>query len=124
MQQWLYLIAGGVLGTVGRFAVSGAVHRWAGHEFPYGTLAVNTLGCAVIGLIAVVAERKLHLTHETHLFLVVGMLGAFTTFSALIYESWRLMQTGQPLLAGVNLGGSIALGLVALWLGTLLGGLL
>ena len=124
MQKWLMLLLGGVFGTAGRYVLAGAVYRWLGTDFPYGTLAVNALGCLVIGFLSTLAEQKFLLTPEARLFWMVGLLGAFTTFSTLIYESWRLMQDGEMLLASVNLLGSLALGLLALWLGYLAASLL
>ncbi len=119
MQKWLMLLSGGLIGTAGRYLLAGAVGRWLGTGFPYGTLAVNTLGCLAAGFLASLAEPKAFLTPEARLFWMVGLLGAFTTFSALIYESWMLIRGGQAALAGANLAGSIALGLAALWLGHL-----
>ena len=116
---WIYLIVGGIAGTVGRYLLSGAVYRWAGSSFPFGTLVVNLSGCLIIGFLATLAERKMLLTAEFRLFWMIGFLGAFTTFSTLIYESWRLLQDGQWWLAGANLLGSLVLGLGALWLGSL-----
>ena len=124
MQKWVMLLVGGLFGTAGRYVLAGAVYRWMGTGFPYGTLAVNTLGCFVIGFLSTFAEQKFLLTPEARLFWMVGLLGAFTTFSTLIYESWRLMQDGEMLLASVNLLGSLALGLLALWLGHLAASLL
>ena len=117
MQKWLMLLLGGLCGTAGRYLLAGAVYRWAGTAFPYGTLAVNTLGCLVIGFLSTLADQKFLLKPETRLFWMVGLLGAFTTFSTLIYESWRLIQDGEFAWAGVNLLGSLVLGLAALWLG-------
>ena len=124
MQKWFLLLLGGLVGTAGRYVLSGAVYRWLGTPFPYGTLAVNLAGCLVIGFLATLAEDKFLLTSEMRLFWMVGLLGAFTTFSTLIYESWRLIQDGEMLLAGVNLLGSLALGLLALWIGHLAASLL
>jgi len=124
MQKWIMLLLGGICGTAGRYVLAGAVYRWLGTGFPYGTLAVNTLGCLVIGVLSALTENKFLLSPEARLFWMVGLLGAFTTFSTLIYESWRLMQDGEMLLAGVNLLGSLALGVVALWLGHLAASLL
>ena len=123
MRQWLMLIAGGVCGTLARYVLSGNVYRWLGTGFPYGTLMVNTLGCLAIGFIATLSDQKFLLKPETRLFWMVGLLGAFTTFSTLIYESWRLIQDGELMLAGANLFGSLALGLGALWVGHLLASL-
>ncbi len=124
MQRWLLLIAGGVCGTVGRYVLAGAVHEWLGSTFPYGTLTVNGLGCLAIGFLSTLADRRALLTPEFRLFWMIGLLGAFTTFSTLIYESWRLLQDGQLALAGINVIGSVLLGLGALWVGSLLAGLL
>lgn len=119
MQKWLMLLTGGLMGTAGRYALGGAVHRVLGHGFPYGTLAVNTLGCLAVGFLASLAERRAFLTGEARLFWMAGLLGAFTTFSALIYESWHLIRGGQLIMAGFNLLGSLVLGLLALWAGHL-----
>lgn len=119
MQKWVTLLAGGLIGTAGRYVLAGAVYRWLGTRFPYGTLAVNTLGCLVIGFLGTLADQKFLLKPESRVFWMVGLLGAFTTFSSLIYESWRLIQDGEVVLAGTNLFGSLVLGLAALWLGHL-----
>ena len=117
MQRWLMLLAGGLLGTAGRYVLTGAVQRWLGPKFPYGTLAVNTSACLVIGFLGAFTQQKLPLTPEARLFLMVGLIGAYSTFSSLIYESWQLILGGEALLAGINLLGSLALGLGALWIG-------
>lgn len=119
MRQWLMLVLGGIAGTVGRYVLAGAVYRWAGSAFPYGTLVVNVTGALAIGFLATLADRKFLLTPEARTFWMIGLLGAFTTFSTLIYESWRLIQDGETVLAGINLLGSILLGLAAFWLGAL-----
>ena len=124
MHKWLMLLIGGLCGTAGRYVLAGVVYRWFGTSFPYGTLAVNTVGCLAIGFLGTAAERKFLLTPETRIFWMVGLLGAFTTFSTLIYESWQLIQDGELLLASANLLGSLALGLLALWLGHVLASIL
>ena len=124
MQKWLMLLAGGLIGTAGRYLFAGAVYRWLGTGFPYGTLAVNTSGCLVIGFLGTLAEQKFLLTPDARVFWMVGLLGAYTTFSSLIYESWRLIQDGEMILASVNLLGSVVLGLLALWLGHVVASLL
>ena len=112
--KWFHLALGGVAGTFARYLLAGFVYTLFGTRFPYGTLAVNMLGCLVIGFLGTVAEQKFLLTPEARLFWMVGLLGALTTFSTLIYESWRLIQDGELLLAGVNLLGSVVVGLLAL----------
>ena len=119
MTKWWLLMAGGIIGTVGRYALAGAVYNWLGTAFPYGTLAVNALGCLAGGFLGTLADQKFLLGPQQRLFWMIGLLGAFTTFSTLIYESWRLINDGQFFLAGVNLAGSVFLGLAAFWLGAL-----
>ncbi|MBI3319690.1 MAG: fluoride efflux transporter CrcB [Candidatus Omnitrophica bacterium] len=120
MRKWLILLVGGLCGTGARYLLAGTVYRWLGTGFPYGTLAVNTLGCLVIGFLSTLSDQKFLLKPESRLFWMVGLLGAFTTFSTFIYESWRLMQDGEFALAGTNLLGSLCLGLLALWFGHLI----
>ena len=124
MQKWVLLLAGGLIGTAGQYALTGTVHRWFGTAFPYGTLAVNTVGCLAVGFFGTLADQKLMLSSEARVFWMIGLLGAFTTFSALIYESWRLIQDGKILLASTNMLGSLVLGLAALWLGHLMASVL
>lgn len=124
MQKWLLLLTGGLIGTAGRYLLSGAVYRWLGSAFPYGTLVVNTLGCLCIGFLSSLAERKFLLAPEFRVFWMIGLLGAFTTFSTLIYESGRLMQDGQVSLAALNLFASLFLGLAAWWLGAVVASIL
>lgn len=85
--------------------------------FPYGTLTVNTLGCLLAGFLSALTDQKFLLKLETRVFWIIGLLGAFTTFSSLIYESWQFIQDGKFLPAGANLLGSLLLGLPALWAG-------
>ncbi len=122
--KWTGLVVGGILGTVGRYLLSPAVYRWLGTAFPYGTLVVNLLGALVIWFLSTLAEKKFLLTPEFRMFWMIGFLGAFTTFSSLIYESWKLMQDGQFFLAGTNLVGSMVLGLMAFWLGSVVASVL
>ena len=117
MQKWAMLLAGGMIGTAGRYLLGGAVHQWLGAGFPYGTLTVNTLGCFLAGFLSTLTDQKFLLKPETRVFWMLGLLGAFTTFSSLIYESWRLLQDGEFALASANLLGSLLLGLFALWAG-------
>ena len=116
--KWVGLVIGGILGTLGRYVLSTSIYRWLGTAFPYGTLVVNLLGALIIGFLATLAEKKFLLTPEFRMFWMIGFLGAFTTFSSLIYESWKLIQDSQFFLAGTNLLGSVILGLMAFWLGS------
>jgi CrcB protein len=122
----LALIAvGGAAGAVSRYLVDSAVlDRFAG-AFPLGILVVNVSGAFVVGLLGALIIDRGVFAADLRTPLMVGFLGAYTTFSTLMLDSWRLIEDGLPLLALGNLLGSFALGLVAvvagLWLGRSLG---
>jgi CrcB protein len=114
----LLVALGGALGSVARFKLSGYVlHHTIDWRFPAGTFAVNVLGCLVAGLLAGFAERHAFLSTEARLLLFTGILGGFTTFSAFGLETMYLLRRGEVLFAGANIFFSVALGLLALWLG-------
>jgi len=108
-------LLGGV-GAVARFALDGAVSERLGREFPYGTLVVNLLGAFVLGVLAGAAVHG-----DGYRLLATGLLGAFTTFSTWALESHRLGEDGRLRLGALNLTVSLALGLLAVWLGRHLG---
>lgn len=109
---------GGFIGSVMRYLASGWVQEATkSSQFPYGTLAVNVIGCLLIGLLSQLADARGALTPDSRAFLIVGLLGGFTTFSTFGNESMSLLRAGQSLSAFVNVGGHIFLGLGAVWLG-------
>ena len=118
----LVLIAvGGAAGAVTRYLVDNAVlDRFAG-AFPLGILVVNLSGAFILGFLAAVIIDRGLLPSDLRAPLIVGFLGAYTTFSTLMLDSWRLFEDGLPALAALNLVGSMLLGIVAvvggLWLG-------
>lgn len=109
--------AGGFLGSVSRYLIGGWVHRALGTSFPYGTLTVNVLGCLAIGLLGGLAETRQMITPEARLFLFIGLLGGFTTFSSFGYETLAFARDGEFVIAGLNVMLQIALGLGAVWFG-------
>ncbi len=112
---------GGFIGAVLRYLTSDLVQRMAnGHPFPYGTLAVNVIGCLVIGLLAGMAESRGIFTGESRALVFVGVLGAFTTFSTFGYETTTFLQEGQTVSALTNIGVQLAFGLAAVWAGSML----
>lgn len=112
---------GGFLGAVLRYWVSGLVQEASRSvDFPYGTLAVNLIGCLVIGFLSQLAEGRGAFTPETRAFAFIGFLGAFTTFSTFSNESLNLLRDGDGLLALLNLGTHLFFGLGAVWLGRIL----
>lgn len=104
---------GGALGSMARYGVGLAVHSTT---FPYATLIVNVVGCLCIGLALPSVERAAALSHEMRLFLVVGFLGGFTTFSAFGSESIALIRSGMPV-ALINVAANVLLGLAAVVIG-------
>jgi CrcB protein len=109
--------AGGFVGSVLRYALSGLVHRAAGTAFPYGTLVVNVTGCLAIGLLGGLTELRQVAGPELRLFLLIGILGGFTTFSTFGYETLALLRDGDLMKAVANAGLHLTLGLGAAWLG-------
>lgn len=120
---WLLVGLGGFLGSVLRYGASGAFQRLAppSSGLPWGTFAVNTLGSLLIGLLAGIADGRGILSPDTRLFLMIGLLGGFTTFSTYSFESLQLLRSGQWGLALANVLGQLCVGLLAVWLGWGLG---
>lgn len=118
----LFLIGlGGFAGAISRYVIDGFVADRTGGGFPWGTLAVNASGTFLLGLLfAMTAERAI-LPAEVRGPLMIGYLGAYTTFSTYLLESWRLIEGGAVGLALANLGGSIAVGVVAVVAGLVIG---
>ena len=112
---------GGAVGATARYMVSGWVYARFGDGFPTGTLAVNLIGCFFIGLVMEMTETRFLLPPAVKLFVTVGLLGGFTTFSTYSFETLALLRDGAPGLALLNGAGSLALGLVGVWVGMVAG---
>ena len=121
MLQILAIAGGGALGALGRFWVSTGVYRLLGREFPWGTLAVNTLGSFLMGMLFVLFVERLAAGPEIRAALLVGFLGAFTTFSTFSMETLALIEEGYLARAFLNMLVSVVVCLLACWLGVLLG---
>jgi len=110
--------AGGFIGSALRYLMSGYVQQSAQTlDFPYGTLAVNVIGCFVIGFLSQLAESRGLFTNESRLFVVTGMLGGFTTFSSFGNETLNLARDSQMMNAFANVGANLIIGLFAVWFG-------
>ncbi|QEP43663.1 fluoride efflux transporter CrcB [Ectothiorhodospiraceae bacterium BW-2] len=114
--NWLLLAIGGALGAVARFGLSEAIYGLLGREFPYGTLAVNLIGSLLMGLLYVVISERALFGDEVRLLLMVGFLGALTTFSTFSLDTLLLLQQGALWRAGANVLASVTLTIGALWL--------
>ena len=120
MRNFLLVGLGGFLGSVSRYYLSGVVVRASGaSRFPWGTLAVNLLGCFVMGLLAGLAERWHVLSPSARLLLFTGLLGGFTTFSAFAFETYFLAREHAWPAAVANVVLQVIAGLALLWLGHL-----
>ena len=129
MQTWLtyfWVATGGALGSAGRYWLSNVVTSRVSGTFPWGTLIVNVSGSFVIGLLAALAmsEGRPLTAPGIRLFLMTGICGGYTTFSAFSLQTLHLLQSGKWLHAGGNVVLSVLLCLIGVWLGHLLGGAL
>ncbi len=112
---------GGMVGSMGRYGMSGLVARlWPGAAFPGGTLSVNLIGCCLIGLLGS-ADLRNFLSSDLRALLFIGVLGGFTTFSAFAYETLLLTREGDTVRAMLNVLVSVVGCLLAVWVGSLLG---
>ena len=112
---------GGFAGALARYLVDGVVVDRTGAGFPWGTLVINVSGSFALGLLFAVTTERALLPAEIRGPVMIGFLGAYTTFSTFMLESWRLVESGAWALAIANLGGSLLLGLVAVVAGMTLG---
>lgn len=115
------IAVGGAAGAVTRYLVDGWVSERTGGAFPYGTLVVNLSGAFLLGLLATLALERSVLPATIRPTVLVGFIGAYTTFSTWMLESWRLAEQGALLGSVVNIVGSVVLGLVALGGGIVVG---
>jgi len=119
----LAVALGGALGSCARWWLGGWVQRRASAAsgavalFPVGTLAINLLGCLAIGFLVALVEERGALEPALRVFLLVGVLGGFTTFSTFGLETVALVRDGNAWLAAVNVGASVAGGLAGVWAG-------
>ena len=118
MFKYIILIGtGGFIGSVLRFYISKLVQNVFLSSFPYGTFAVNVIGCLLIGIIFGIAEKGTWLTPEWRMFLTVGLCGGFTTFSTFSSESFQLLRDGQLIHVLSYTTLSVLLGILAVYIG-------
>ena len=117
--SYLWIALGGALGSVGRFWCSGLVARHFGETFPWGTFAVNVIGCFAIGFFGTVTGPDGRWLAPSRLreFFMIGVCGGFTTFSSFSLQTLNLMEDGEWLRAGANAVTSVVVCLLAVWLG-------
>ncbi|MGR9275076.1 fluoride efflux transporter CrcB [Rhizobium leguminosarum] len=113
MIQALLVAFGGAIGSVLRYYVGQWTLRLMGPAFPWGTLAVNVVGCFVIGVFAELIARKFNASTELRLLLITGFLGGFTTFSAFSLDAISLLERGEAVAGGIYIAASVGLSMAA-----------
>jgi CrcB protein len=117
LTRTLVVGAGGFLGASARYLLGGVVYKWIPATFPWATFVINVTGCFGIGFLAVLAQEKMSLAPGGRLFLMVGVLGGYTTFSTFGLETIALVREGSLASAALNVAGQVVLGLLAVWAG-------
>jgi CrcB protein len=117
---YLWITIGSAVGGAARFWLSGVVARLVGETFPWGTMLVNVIGCFVIGFVATLSapDGRLFIGSTARLALMAGLCGGFTTFSSFSLQTLNLINDGEYLQAGANIGLSVVLCLAATWAGS------
>ncbi len=113
---YAWIVAGAIVGAPLRYFVGSHVPAGNWGSFPFCTLLVNITGCLAIGFILGLSESRGSLSREARLLLVTGFLGSYTTFSAFGWETYNLLRDDQVLRASLYAGGSVVLGILAVWL--------
>jgi CrcB protein len=117
MREFLFIAGFGALGCVARFCLSSRVYSWMGRDFPYGTFAVNIIGAFFIGFVMEFSLRSTLIPEELRIGLTIGFMGGLTTFSTFSYETFKLLEEGQFMVALSNVLLSVVVCLLLTWLG-------
>lgn len=124
MVNIVLVFLGGGIGAAARYWLSGIVYQKMNTDFPYGTLAVNAIGCLLIGILMTAMEERFLAQPSLRVFLTIGILGGFTTFSSFSFETIALLRDGEILYALVNIFTSLFVCLFGTWVGMQIGKLL
>jgi CrcB protein len=122
MAALLWISLGGALGTAGRYLLSGIVANWVGETFPFGTILINVTGSFVIGFFAALTgpDGRVYVGSTARHFVMTGLCGGYTTFSAFSLQTLNLIRDGELLYASANIVLSVVLCLIAVWAGYML----
>lgn len=121
MEKYLFVGVGGMIGSICRYGLSGLLYKMMGDRFPYGTFAVNIVGCFAIGILMSLFEQRWLVPPNLRLFLTIGILGGFTTFSTFSYETVEMLKGGNLFFASLNIIASLICCLCATWGGSIIG---
>ncbi len=122
--KMIYLAVAGAAGTLARYWLGGFVQRNITSDFPFGTVAVNIIGCLAFGLLWAFMENRLSISGQIRIVIFVGFFGAFTTFSSFVFETARLLDESQWLWVSANIITQNVLGLVGIIIGMTIGRLI
>ena len=123
-KEFALLAVAGAVGTIARYGLSSWIQRNSGLQFPWGTFAVNMIGCFLFGLIWSFGENRSLLSRQTRFVLLTGFMGAFTTFSTFAFETAGLLRASQWALAAANSVGQLVMGILVIFAGLAIGRLL
>jgi len=120
LDRYLVVLVGAGLGGLARYVAGTWIMAKYGGRFPLGTLVINVTGSFLIGVLMMLFTERLHPHPNWRLFLVVGVLGGYTTFSSFEYETFQAVRDGESWMALLYVLGSVGVGYVGVWLGALL----
>ncbi len=121
MSKYLIIAVGGAIGSMLRFWVGAYVSGRMGARFPYGTFVINITACFLIGLVMTVLTEKTQWSPNWRYLIPIGFLGGYSTFSSFEYETFRVFQSNELLVAGLNIALSVGIGFLAVWFGVITG---
>jgi len=121
MQKTIFIALAGLVGTLLRYWLSGFVARQYGETFPWGTMAVNLIGCLLTGVVFCLTEERFLVSPTLRTVVLIGLLGGFTTFSSYGLQTFTLLRDGEFGFAILNVIASNILGLFMVWIGYVLG---
>jgi fluoride exporter len=126
MLAYVWVALGGALGTTARYWLSGVVARSVGETFPWGTMVINISGSFVIGFFGALTgpDGRWFVGSNARQFVMIGICGGYTTFSSFSLQTLNLANDGEWVRAGANIGLSVALCLIAVWVGVVLASLI
>jgi fluoride exporter len=120
LEKYVFIAIGGSLGSIARFWVGSTVSGRLGTRFPYGTFVINVTACVIIGFVLTYLGRHVELNSAWRFLIPVGFVGAYSTFSTYEWETLSTLRSGAFLLAVLYAVGSLILGLLAVWGGSVL----
>ncbi len=118
---WLLIAAGGAAGSVMRYGIGRLAIHFLGTGTVLGTFLVNVTGSFVLGFFLTFTLERAGVSSDARAMVAIGLLGGYTTFSTLSYDTIRLLESGEPARAGVSILGNLVFGLAAAYLGILAG---